>query len=131
MDSNTPAEAVEDYIEAVDPDDHTEGVVAVRVEGKVVVEDFPPRTITTDQIPVGIQAVKLAPSLRTRSSLTLTVRGSSAVHVYVGGHGSITTSSGFLVTPESSMNIEATGEVWAIADAPGSTVHLLAQHKDG
>lgn len=106
-------------------------VVPVVVTDPVQVQEFPPRYITTEQVPIQTVPVRVAHAHRTRVSLLMVVRGSEAVRVYIGGHSAITTTSGFEVKPEGALSIEANGEVWAVADGAGSTIHVLAQHKDG
>lgn len=106
-------------------------VVPVEVVAPVRVEEHPPRSITTDQVPVGLSPVKVAAHRPTRASLTMVCRGTASVRVYLGGHASVTPSTGFLITPDSALTIEASGDVYAVADGTGSTLHLLAQHRDG
>lgn len=126
MSTHNPAA---EYVEATDPDHAADLARPVEVEvvGAVRVLDFPPRTVTTDQTPVGAQAVKLLNENRTRASATLSVVGAD---LFIGGP-SVTPGTGYKVPNGGGFTLTATGALYAVTAGATATVYVLSEHRDG
>jgi len=85
--------------------------------------------IQTSQYTVGTSAVQLTPSpLSTRSSISIRVKTSSNTEaVYIGATNAVTTSTGYLLLNNDSIQIDITpsGTIWAIGSSAGQTVYVL------
>lgn len=107
---------------------HALEVVDVRVVTPVHVENYPARTIVTDQVPIGTTPQRVAGELRTRAHAMICARGGD---VFIGGP-QVTTGTGFLVKADQVLSIESTDGIYAIAAAAGvATVHILTQIREG
>jgi hypothetical protein len=104
--------------------------VEVRLVSNVVrVEEHPPRSITTEQTPVGpVAPVRLVAERPQRVSVTVQAAGAA---VFVGDAG-VTPGTGYRVPDGATLTVEATAALYAIT-APGTnaTAYLLSQHRDG
>jgi hypothetical protein len=125
---STSPEYAENYEAQTGEEPHAVPAVDVRVVAPVRVEEFPARTIVSDQLPVDTIPVRIAGELRHRAVLTIAPHGGD---IYVGGPG-VTTGTGFLVTDGTGLTIESTDALYAIANTAGAVVvHVLAQMRDG
>jgi hypothetical protein len=107
---------------------HMVDPVDVRVVAPVRVEEFRARSLTSDQVPIGTSATRVFNALRTRDRLTLAARGGD---VFLGASG-VTTGTGYLLKQDTSVCIESTAAVYAVAAAAGvATVHVLAEIREG
>ena len=107
---------------------HAHAPVDVVVCEPVHVQEFPARTVVSDQVPLDTQAVRrIAPELRTRAQLRVCPRGGDAVI----GASSITTGTGFLVKADQVLSIMASDAVYALGVAPGVTMHVFSEVREG
>lgn len=123
---STSPEYVENYEQQTGAEPVTVPPVEVRVVAPVRVEEFPARSIVTDQLRVVGLPVRLAGELRSRAVLTLAPHGGD---IYLGGPG-VTTGTGFLVPDGGTLTIESTDALYAVSDT-SATVHVLAQLREG
>lgn len=105
--------------------------VPVTVVDEVTIKEFPPRTLTTEQIPLDTQLQqRILNRSRSRASVVIAARGGDIV---IGANG-LTAGTGFLVPNGTALTLEVSADVYALAIAatnPQTTAHILAQHRDG
>lgn len=102
--------------------------VPVRVTDPVRVEENPPRSIATDQVPVDVHPTRILPVNIFRATVTLQVHGGDC---WIG-NDQVTPGTGFLLANGSGLVYEATGPLYAVAAAAGVvTVHTFTQQRDG
>jgi hypothetical protein len=132
-----------DPLEAHEFLDHTEpltdptlaGAIAVRVEGDVVVRDFPGRTVVAEQVPFPAAANptpgRALPHAPNRARSILTAIGGT---VWIGAGRGVSPANGFPIPAGTSLIVFATCEVWACTDAvtlTASAVAVYTEHRDG
>lgn len=100
--------------------------VPVLVTEPVRVEQRMSRSWTAQQITAGTQPVRVAPHSPTRSSLILVNTGATAAYIAPTESG-CTPTAAFPLDVNGSLTLETADEVWCI----GSTIAILAQHRDG
>lgn len=108
------------------PHDPKPTPVEVVVVEAVHVEDFPARSIVTDQVPVSQVAIRLVPKLRTRARLTLR----ATADTFIGGAG-VTPGTGFLLAANTCLTVEATDTLYGVTLAGNGTVYVLAEVREG
>lgn len=102
--------------------------VAVTVVDPVRIEEHPPRSITSGQVPIGTAPTQVVGELRQRASVTIAARGGD---LYLGG-SQVTVGSGFLLPMDAAITVDASCDIYAVAVAANTTTaHTLAQHRDG
>lgn len=121
---------VREYVENETGDNaHTQplpSAVAVTIADPVQTKALPPRSFTTEQIPVGVLAQRIASDLNQRVTVTIQPTGAD---IFVGNAG-VTLGTGFLVPAGASLTLDTTAPVYAIS-AGAATVYVLSQHRDG
>lgn len=121
--------AYDDWLEArtgETPHDPKPAPVEVVVVEAVQIEEYPARSVFTDQVPTSTVAIRLVPKLRTRARLTLR----ATVDTFIGGAG-VTTGSGFLLAANTNLCVEATDTLYGVVAAGNGTVYVLAEVREG
>lgn len=101
-------------------------VIPVVVTDPVRIEDFPPRYVTTDQVPVNAVPARLVPAHRSRANVTIRAVGADIVI----GSETVTIGTGFLIPAGTTFTVTASGAIFAVSTGP-ATAHVLAEHRDG
>lgn len=130
MDETTSADEYVAAVEGSNPDTYDEKPIPVSIVDTVTVQDFPPVSVHTEQIPVPVspaQPIRVLGNVPTRFLAHVCAKGGA---VYIGDRN-VTTASGYEVPTGTTVKVSARGELWAIAPAAGAAVHVLTEHRDG
>lgn len=105
----------------------------VEVVNEVRVQEFPAKSLTTGQVPLGLLGlpVCVVQARPARVGLTITNRCAAGT-VWIGGHDQIGPNTAYQLDIGQSMSVEMNGSVWAVSDTdnPGE-IHWAAIHRDG
>lgn len=130
---NPAYEAGSDVLEYVENETgdnaHTQGIpeaVPVTIYDPVLTKPVPPRSFTTEQVPVGAIAQRIASDLNQRQTVTIKTVGAAVAL----GNAGVTLGTGYLLAVGETITLDTSAPVYAISDG-AATVHVLSQHRDG
>lgn len=102
-----------------DPDDDDYGMVVRPIPTAAGLWD-------TDQVTVGLAAVQILPLLAQRKAVSFRVSCTGGAEIFFGNSSAVTilTGTGLKDRETISIELDAQGEVWAIATAVGQIVYV-------